>query len=129
MSIPGVMLATHSMSPALGGSEDGVGSGGKVGGCSEETGTFAWPKEQRGGCRDHAGEEKCPTVLDQAERRHLGAQISHPEPTWGTSEHQGASAAAALLFLFNSRPCVPKSVCRVWGHLEGSGEGNIGTCG
>lgn len=58
-------------------------------------------KEQRGGCGDHADEEKCPTVLDQAERRHLGAQISHPEPTWGTCERQDASVAAALLFLFN----------------------------
>lgn len=111
------MLATHSMSPALGGSEDGVGSGGRWVGARGRPET-ASPKEQRGGCRDHADEEKCPTVLDQAERRHLGAQISHPEPTWGTSERQDASVAAALLFLFNSRPCVPKSVCRVWGHLE-----------
>lgn len=93
------MLATHSTSLALGGSADGGGGGGGGRwGCSEGNRKFPLPKERRGGGRDHADEEKCQTVLDQADRRHLGAQISHPESTHGRSERRGAPAAAALLF-------------------------------
>lgn len=34
-----------------------------------------WMLERCGGGRDHADEEKCQTVLDQADQRHFGTKI------------------------------------------------------
>lgn len=34
-----------------------------------------WMLERCGGGRDHADEEKCQTVLDQADRKHFGTKI------------------------------------------------------
>lgn len=58
--------------------------------------------ERCGGGRDHADEEKCQTVLDQAGQRHFGTrdhQNFQPEvDTLKWSECQDASGAPALLF-------------------------------
>lgn len=35
-----------------------------------------WMLERCGGGRDHADEEKCQTVLDQADQRHFGTKIT-----------------------------------------------------
>lgn len=68
------------------------GGGGRGGGCSggkqkdlvacKEVRIY-WMLERCGG-RDHADEEKCQTVLDQADRRHFGTKITEflrPEST------------------------------------------------
>lgn len=44
-----------------------VGRGGGARRETEGNGTFPMSKERRGGGRGHADEEKCPTVLDQAD--------------------------------------------------------------
>lgn len=73
------MLASHSMSLVFGGSKMAVGDGlfkGKQKGlvaCKQVR--IYWMLEQCGGGRDHADEEKCQTVLDQAGQRHFGTKI------------------------------------------------------
>lgn len=76
------MLVSHSISLALGGSKMVVGGGGGLRGkqkkvlvaCKEVR--IYWMLERCGGGRDHADEEKCQTVLDQADQRHFGTKIT-----------------------------------------------------